>query len=120
MRSGFRPDKTCHASLLNNVKNIPQKACLSRIHTQKKKHSTKNERQRGPVVWALGLLTVAPGSNPILTSGLNLFLVVPDSTLPCIAVTNWLPSAFFERRRKNKWGLISILYITIFNEECLF
>ena len=31
---------------------------------------------------ALGLYAVAPGSNPVLTSGLNLFPVVPDSTLP--------------------------------------
>ena len=40
-------------------------------------------RQRGPVVRGLGLHEVAPGSNPILTSGLDLFPVVPDSTLPC-------------------------------------
>ena len=31
---------------------------------------------------ALGLYTVAPGSNPVLTSGLDLFPVVPDSILP--------------------------------------
>ena len=31
----------------------------------------------------LGLHAVALGSNPILTSGLDLFPVVPDSTLPC-------------------------------------
>ena len=34
------------------------------------------------MVRALGLYTVAPGSNPVLTSGLDLFPVVPDSTLP--------------------------------------
>ena len=34
------------------------------------------------MVSALGLHTVALGSNPILTSGLDLFPVVPDSTLP--------------------------------------
>ena len=31
---------------------------------------------------ALGLHAVGPVSNPILTSGLDLFPVVPDSTLP--------------------------------------
>ena len=30
----------------------------------------------------LGLHAVALGSNPILTSGLDLFLIVPNSTLP--------------------------------------
>ena len=34
------------------------------------------------MVRALGLHAVAPGSNPILTSGLDLFPDVPDSTLP--------------------------------------
>ena len=34
------------------------------------------------VVRALGLHVVAPGSNPIFTSGLDLFVVVLDSTLP--------------------------------------
>ena len=34
------------------------------------------------MVRALGLHAAAPGSNPVLTSGLDLFLVVPDSTLP--------------------------------------
>ena len=38
-------------------------------------------RQRGRVVRALGLHAAAPGSNPALTS-LDLFPVVPDSTLP--------------------------------------
>ena len=33
------------------------------------------------MVRALGLHAAAPGSNPILTSGLDLFPVVPDSTL---------------------------------------
>ena len=36
----------------------------------------------GPVVRAIGLLVVAPGSNPILSSEQNLFPVVPHSTLP--------------------------------------
>ena len=39
-------------------------------------------RQCGPVVRALGLHAAAPGSNPVITSGLDLFPVVPDSTLP--------------------------------------
>ena len=39
-------------------------------------------RRRGSVVRALGLHTVAPGSNSVLTSGQDLFPVVPDSTLP--------------------------------------
>ena len=34
------------------------------------------------MVGALGLHAAAPGSNPVLTSGLDLFPVVPDSTLP--------------------------------------
>ena len=39
--------------------------------------------QCGPVVRALGLHAAAPGLNPVITSGLDLFPVVPDSTLPC-------------------------------------
>ena len=35
------------------------------------------------MVRALGLHAIAPGSNPVLTSGLDLFPVVPDSILPC-------------------------------------
>ena len=35
-------------------------------------------RQCGPVVRALSLHAAAPGSNPVLTSGLDLFPVVPD------------------------------------------
>ena len=34
------------------------------------------------MVWALGLHTVAPCSNPVVTSGQDLFPVVPGSTLP--------------------------------------
>ena len=34
------------------------------------------------VVWPLSLHAVAPGSNPVLTAGLDLFMVVPDLTLP--------------------------------------
>ena len=34
------------------------------------------------MVRTLGLHAAAPGSNPVLTSGLDLFPVVPDSTLP--------------------------------------
>ena len=37
-------------------------------------------RLRGPVVKALGSHAVAPGSNPVLTSGLDLF---PVSTALC-------------------------------------
>ena len=37
----------------------------------------------GPVVRALGLHLVSLGSNTILTSGLDLFPVDSDSTLPC-------------------------------------
>ena len=39
-------------------------------------------RQCGPVVRALGLHAVDLGSNPVLTSSLDLFLAVLDSTLP--------------------------------------
>ena len=39
-------------------------------------------RHLGPVVRVLGLHVVAPGSNPDLTSGLDLFPVVPDTTPP--------------------------------------
>ena len=34
------------------------------------------------MVRALGLHAAAPGSNPVLASGLHLFPVVPDSTPP--------------------------------------
>ena len=34
------------------------------------------------MVRALGLHAVPPGPNPILISGSDLFLVVPDSTIP--------------------------------------
>ena len=34
------------------------------------------------MVRALGLHAAAPGSNPVLTSGLDLFPVVPDSNPP--------------------------------------
>ena len=30
--SGFRPDKTCAASVLSGFKNIPGKACVKRVH----------------------------------------------------------------------------------------
>ena len=39
-------------------------------------------RQCGPVVRVLGLYAAAPGSNPVLTSGLDLFPVVQDLTPP--------------------------------------
>ena len=35
------------------------------------------------MVRALGLHAAALGSNPVLTSSLDLFSVVPDSTPPC-------------------------------------
>ena len=41
-----------------------------------------SHRRHGPVVRVLGLHVVAPGSNPVLTSGQDLFLVVMDSTQP--------------------------------------
>ena len=34
------------------------------------------------MVRALGLHAAGPGSNPVLASGMDLFPVVPDSTLP--------------------------------------
>ena len=39
-------------------------------------------RRRGPVVGVLGLHAVASVLNPVITSGQDLFPVVPDSTLP--------------------------------------
>ena len=36
------------------------------------------------MVMVLGLHAVALGSNPVLSSGLDLFRVVPDSTLPSL------------------------------------
>ena len=36
----------------------------------------------GAVVIALGLHAVAPGPNPVLISGMDLFPVVPNTTLP--------------------------------------
>ena len=47
----------------------------------------------GPVVRALGLHLVSLGSNTVLTSGLDLFPVVSDSTLPCFLKASWLPPA---------------------------
>ena len=49
-------------------------------------------RQHGPVARGLGLHGVAPGSNPILTSGLDLFPVVLDSTLPCFVNSHLVAS----------------------------
>ena len=34
------------------------------------------------LLWPLSLHAVALGSNPVLTAGLDLFMVVPDLTLP--------------------------------------
>ena len=45
------------------------------------------------MVRALGLHAAASGSNPVLTSGLDLLPVVPDSTLPRFVIANWLPPA---------------------------
>ena len=39
-------------------------------------------RRRDPVLRVLGLHAVASGSNPVLTSGQDLYPVVADSTLP--------------------------------------
>ena len=47
------------------------------------------------MVGVLGLRAVVPGSNLVLTSGQDLFPVVPDSTLSRF-VNNWLPPA--------RWG----------------
>ena len=41
-----------------------------------------SHRRYGPVVRALGLHVVAPGSNPVLISGQDLFPVVTYSTQP--------------------------------------
>ena len=49
-------------------------------------------QRRGPVVRVLGLHPVAPGSNPVLTSGQDLFPVVPDSTLPRFVNSNLITS----------------------------
>ena len=46
---------------------------------------------------ALGLHAVALGSNPVLLSGLDLFSVVPDSTLPRFVNSQAWPPAH--------WGL---------------
>ena len=45
------------------------------------------------MVRSLGLHVVAQGSNPVLTSGVDLFPVVMDSTLPRFVKANWLPPA---------------------------
>jgi len=45
-----------------------------------KKHDTREETWS--IVRVSGLHVVASGSNPVLTSGQDLFPVVPDSTLP--------------------------------------
>ena len=36
----------------------------------------RRKRGHGPVVWALGLLAVAPCSNPVLTSGQDIFPII--------------------------------------------
>ena len=48
-------------------------------------------------VLVLGLHAVAFASNPVLTSGQDLFPVVTDSTLPRFVLVNWLPPT--------SWGL---------------
>ena len=47
------------------------------------------------MVRALGLHAAAPGSNPVLTSGLDLFPVVPDSTLPRLVNSQLVASCQF-------------------------
>ena len=48
-----------------------------------------HRRRHGSVVMALSLHAVAPGSNPIVTSGLDLFPVAPIQ----LYHANWLPPA---------------------------
>ena len=42
------------------------------------------------MVRALAFQEVAPGSNPVLTSGQDLFPVALDSTLPCFVINGQL------------------------------
>ena len=42
------------------------------------------------MVRALAFQEVAPGSNPVLTSGQDLFPVALDSTLPCFVINSQL------------------------------
>ena len=44
------------------------------------------------MVRVLGLHAVSSGSNPVLTSGQDLFLVVPDSTQPCFVYSQLIAS----------------------------
>ena len=60
--------------------NISKKVYGSEIIDNTPRGSLR--RQRGPVVRTLGLHAAAPGANHVLTFGLDLFPVVPDSTLP--------------------------------------
>ena len=45
------------------------------------------------MVRVLGLHAVVPSSNPGLTSGRDLFLVVLDSPLPCLVDSQLIPSS---------------------------
>ena len=46
------------------------------------------------MVRALGLHVVALGSNPVLSSGSDLFLIDPDSTLICVVLNSQLVVSF--------------------------
>ena len=49
-------------------------------------------RRQGPVGRVLSLHVIATGSNPLLTSGQDLFPVDPDSTLPCFLNSHLIAS----------------------------
>ena len=69
--------------MAQNVPNLSMKIYRRSYRVQRSILPTKEiGRRRGPVVRLLGLDAVAPGSNLVLTSGQDLFPVVPDSTLP--------------------------------------
>ena len=53
-----------------------------------------SRRQHSSVVRALGLHVVALGSNPVLSSGSDLFLIDPDSTLICVVLNSQLVVSF--------------------------
>ena len=66
-------------------------------------------RRRGPVVRVLGLHEIAPCSNPVLTSGQDLFPVVLESTLSLFV--NSLLVAFFQ---------LGILIMFLLSLNCTF
>ena len=71
----------------------------------------QGQRQRGPLVWALGLHEVAPGSNPVLTSGAR-FSKVPKLYRPFSGVT--IPFVSQERRGfKSSNFTVIFLFVTL-------